>query len=128
MAYRVEDGWRKVSHEGGSYVVGVLYNILTGDEVSLCLRDYDYADGSRDNDDWYYADIDAGALRDWRHKHGAILAGDMVKVVKGRKIEKGFTGVVESVYPVYDRYGRSVATYVRLGDGRSTNISNCVRI
>ena len=52
------DGFFKVAENGGTYVTGVFYNPTTGEVKHELLRDYDYADGSRDNDELYYMPID----------------------------------------------------------------------
>ena len=38
---------------GGSYVTAEFYNPTTGETRSECVRDYDYGDCSRDNDELY---------------------------------------------------------------------------
>ena len=129
MAWRYEDGWRKVSESGSSYVTGVLFNIVTGEETDVVLRDYDResvwdAEGA----EWYDRSIDDDARRAWCRKHFVITDGSRVVVVKGRKIELGFSGVVERIKKVRDRYGRHVADYVVFEDGRSTNVENCVLV
>ena len=47
------EGFFKVKQSGGSYVVAVFYNPYTGETRSECVRDYDYGDCSRDNDELY---------------------------------------------------------------------------
>ena len=115
----------KVEQSGGSYVTATLFNPVTLEEKGILVRDYDYADGSRDNDEWYCTPIDQAAQRLWKHHHGFILEGDLVEVVKGRKLPKGLRGRVEAIKPIYDRYGRWVADYIYLEDGNRTNYNNC---
>ena len=115
----------KVSQSGGSYVTATLFNPVTMEEKVITVRDYDYADGSHDNDEWYYTHIDQAAQRLWKHHHGFILEGDLVEVYKGRKLPKGFTGRVGAIKPYYDRYGRWVADYIYFEDGNRTNYNNC---
>ena len=122
------NGWRKIAQNGGTFVIATLYNILTGDEENIVVRDYDYGDCSRDCDYWYNASIDADALRAYNRKHGIIQPGERVMVVKGRNIPRGYVGKVVKVYPVYDRYQRWVADYCRFEDGKKTNVGNCVLI
>lgn len=124
--YRMEDGWRKIHQSGGSFVVARLYNVKTGEEASLCVRDYDYSDGSRDCDEWYNAEIDQEAYIAYCRKHGIVYPGASVMVVKGRKIPLGTVGIVEKIRKVLDRYGRHVADYAVFSDGKSTNVENCV--
>ena len=53
----LENKFYKVRQEGGSYVVATLYNPITKESKTICVRDYDYFDCSRDNDKIYYMDI-----------------------------------------------------------------------
>ena len=126
--YRMEDGWRKIHQSGGSYVVAALYNVKTGEDASLCVRDYDYSDGSRDCDEWYYAPIDESAKIAHCRKHGIIYPGASVAVVKGRKIPLGTVAVVDKLRAVTDRYGRWVADYAVFTDGRQTNVENLILV
>lgn len=126
--YRMEDGWRKVSEKGGSYVVALLYNVVTGESASLCVRDYDYQDCSRDCDFWYYAPIDKAAYEAYCRKNAIIYPGASVMVIKGRKIPLGTLARVERIKPITDRHGRCVADYAVFSDGRSTNINNCIMV
>lgn len=119
------DGFFKVAENGGSYVTGVFYNPETGEVKRAVLRDYDYADGSRDNDELYYMPINEEARVLWLHSMGTILVGDLVEVVKGRKIPIGTIGRVADIRPYRDCYGRVVADYVYFEDGTRTNIRNC---
>ena len=85
----IKEGFYKVSQSGGTYVTATFFNPCTLEEYSKCVRDYDYADCSRDDDELYYMDIDKNAERAWKHHNGEILWGDEVKVVKGRKVPIG---------------------------------------
>lgn len=53
----MENGFYKVAQTGGTYVVATFYNPETGDMKSKCVRDYDYSDCSRDDDELYYMEI-----------------------------------------------------------------------
>ena len=129
MAWLFEDGWRKVSESGASYVTGVLFNVLTGEEAHVVFRDYDRDwVGDAEAADWYDRSIDDDARRAWCRKHFVITDGSRVAVVKDRKIEAGFVGTVERMKKVRDRYGRYVADYVVFEDGRATNVENCVLV
>lgn len=119
------EGFYKVAENGGTYVTGVFYNPETGEVKRELLRDYDYADGSRDNDELYYMPINEEVRILWLHSMGRILVGDVVEVVKGRKIPIGTIGKVKDIRPYKDRYGRRVADYVYFEDGTRTNIDNC---
>jgi hypothetical protein len=119
------EGFFKVNQEGGSYVVATLYNPNTGEEKTLCVRDYDYADCSIDNDEIYDMPIDENARREWMHKHGNILIGDTVRVFKGRKVKVGTVAKVVDIRPYRNGYGQTVCMYAYLDTGERTNIDNC---
>ena len=121
----VAEGFYKVSHEGGSFVTGTFYNPTTKESISVVLRDYDYADCSRDNDSLYNAQINEAVRCQWLHDNGVIVKGDTVEVYKGRKVPVGTIGTVVDIKPFYDRYGRWQADYVYFADGVRTNINNC---
>lgn len=120
------EGFKKVAQSGGSYVVATFYNVLTGETKTACVRDYDYSDCSRDNDELYNMPIDEEVRRLWLHSQGHILEGDTVEVVKGRKVKIGTVGKVTGKRDIKDRYGRLVAVYVILDTGESTNVANCI--
>lgn len=121
----MENKFYKVSHEGGTFVTGWFYNPVTGEEKSEVLRDYDYSDGSRDNDELYYMDIDEQARIMWLHSHGIICVGDTVEVIKGRTIEHGTVARVKDKKAYRDKYGRTQAMYLYFDDGRKINEDNC---
>ena len=124
--YLLEDGWRKIGEDGGTYVTATLFNTRTGETVSICVRDYE--DSRKDDDYWYHTSIDNDARREWCRRNGRITDGLVAKVVKGRKVPIGYTGKVDRVKKVYDRYDRWVANYVVFEDGTATNIDNCVLV
>lgn len=119
-----ENKFYKVDEKGGSFVVATLFNPITKETDSVVVRDYDYSDGSRDNDYWYDMPIDKAVRRVWLHHNGVILNGDLVEVVKGRKLAKGYVGRVQVIKSICDRYGRWVADYAYFEDGNRTNINN----
>ena len=121
-------GFFKVGEDGGTYVVACFYNPTTHETFTKCVRDYDYSDCSRDDDELYYMPINQDARRQWLHHLGEILEGDTVEVVKGRKVPIGTTGIVKAKKPFYDKYGRCQAIYVYLDNGYRTNESNCVLV
>lgn len=129
MKYDMKDGWRKITPDsGGSYVTTTLFNVNTGEVESICVRDYDYSDGSRDCDEWYYAPVDEEAYLAYCKKFGIVAVGLKAMVVKGRKIEKGYVGEVVKMRKVNDKFGRFLANYVVFADGKSTNVANCVLV
>lgn len=117
-------GYRKVSQDGGTYVVASFWNSETHDFKTKCVRDYDYFDKSRDNDDLYYLDIDEDAKRDWLHSQGRILVGDMVVVEKGRKVRVGTVAYVRDIKPCYDKYSRVQCHFCYLSNGERTYLHN----
>lgn len=121
----MENKYYKVSHEGSTFVTGYFYNPITKESKRLVLRDYDYDDGSRDNDELYYMPINEEARKIWLHDNGVIQIGDTVKVVKGRKIEIGTIAKVVSFSEWKDRYGKAQCTFVHLDNGQRTNVCNC---
>ena len=127
----MKDGFFKVGQSGGTFVVATFYNPMTDEEFTKCVRDYEYADCSRDDDDLYYMDIvdeSHPAYRKYMHKHGHFLPGDTVFVYKGRKIPVGYSGKVAKIRAIKDRYGRWVADYVVFEDGQQTNKENCILV
>ena len=119
-------GFYKVEQSGGCYVSATFYNPDTKEEYCCCVRDYDYADCSRDNDELYYMTINEDIRRQWLHDNGVILVGDTVKVVKGRKVPIGTIAKIIDKKPYKDRYGRTRAIYAYLNNGTKTNINNCI--
>ena len=122
----IREGFYKVEEHGGTFVTATFFNPDTKEEYSACVRDYDYADCSRDDDEAYYAPIDEDVKKIWKRHHGEIQIGDKVRVVKGRKIPHGTVGTVKAIYPYYDCYHRWIADYAYFVEGGKTNIQNCV--
>lgn len=126
----LENKFYKVGQHGGTYVVATLYNPVTHETDTKCVRDYDYEDCRNDDDELYYAPICEEAVehqRKWLNSQygGFIKAGDTVRVFKGRKIPVGTVAKVARVYDWKDRYGRKQTTYAVFEDGRKTSEDNC---
>lgn len=121
----MENKFYKVGQAGGTFIVAYFYNPVTQETRSECVRDYDYYDCSRDNDELYYMPIDEEAAELYRKHCGIIAAGDVVRVVKGRKVPIGTVAKVLRVYDFNDRYGRAVARYAVLDNGMKTSVYNC---
>ena len=121
----LENRFYKVAENGSTYISATLFNPVTNEYKHVCTRDYDYADGSRDNDELYYMPIDEEARRAHLHFQGFILEGDVVEVVKGRTLPHGFIGTVRKICDFKDRYGRWVATYAYFAEGGKINVDNC---
>ena len=130
MAHLASDGWRLVARDGGTFVTGVLFNVVTGEDAHVVLADYDRWDPfeGREDADWYDKAVDMDARKAWHKKNGVLDAGLTARVVKGRKVPIGYTGVVARIRKIYDRYGHHVANYAVFEDGTSTNVDNCVLV
>ena len=124
----VKSGYFKVAENGSCYISATFFNPITKDSYSVCVRDYDYDDCSRDDDVLYYMPINEDVRRDYLHHLGVILVGDVVKVIKGRKLPIGMVGTVTAKREITDKYGRWVADYVVLDNGKSTNVGNVERV
>ena len=122
------EGFFKIGQSLTGYVVAYFYNPITKEHRSKCVRDWDYADCSRDIDELYYMPVNEDVRRQYNRDNGVISIGDTVKVVKGRKIPKGTVAIVEEIKPWYDCYGRRQATYLYFTDGTRTNENNCVLV
>lgn len=122
----LEKGFYKIAQSGGSYVVATFYNPDTKEVKTKGVRDYDYSDCSRDDDELYYMPINEDVKRVYLHDNGCILVGDMAKVVKGRTIEHGYIGKVVNRREYTDKYGCWLADYIYFEDGRKINVANCI--
>ena len=122
---RMETRFRKVSQTGGTYVTALFVDPETWETKSVCVRDYDYDDCSRDNDELYYMEIDREAEELYRKHLNIVAVGDTVEVVKGRKIPHGTIAKVAKVYDWKDCYGRVQTRYAVFEDGRKTSVYNC---
>lgn len=119
-------GFAKIGQDtGGTLICATFYNVETKECFSEVVRDYDYSDCSRDNDQLYRMPIDKDALRRYNVDNNIVFEGATVIVVKGRKVPIGTVAKVEKIAPWYDRYGRIGTTYAYLDNGMRTNIHNC---
>ena len=121
----IESGFFKIPHDGGGFVTGRFYNPITKETFTETLRDYDYADCSRDNDSLYFMKVNETVRKKYFHEQGSFFEGDYVEVFKGRKMPIGYIGKVERFYDWKDQYGRTRTTYVVFEDGQKTNYWNC---
>lgn len=124
----MENKFYKVKQDGGTFIVATFFNPITREVKTECVRDYDYSDCSRDNDTLYYMPIDEEARHLYLRHIGVVSAGDMVKVVKGRKIPVGTVARVQRLFDYRDQYGRTVTRYAVFEDGQKTSVSNLVII
>ena len=125
----LENRFYKVTpNDGGTFITATFFNPITGEEKTECIRDYEYSDCRRDNDELYFMSVNEDARRIWMHRHGKAVAGDRVMVVKGRTIPHGTVLTVKRKREVCDRYGRFVAWYFDFTDGRKINVDNVVLV
>ena len=122
------EGYYKVAQDGGTYIVATFYNPDTKDSFTKCVRDYDYSDCSRDNDELYYMPINEEVRRMYLNHNGIICIGDTVKVVKGRKVPIGTIATVKELRPWKDSYGRTQTVYAILDNGMKTSVTNCILV
>lgn len=120
----MENKFYKVGQAGGTFVVAYFFNPVTKETDSCCVRDYDYNDCSRDNDELYYMPINKEAAEMYRKFLGIVGAGDIVRVVKGRKVPIGTIAKVARTFDYKDKYGRVITTYAVFEDGRKTSVDN----
>lgn len=124
----MREGFFKVAQEGGTYIVATFFNPDTKEVFTKCVRDYDYSDCSRDDDELYYMPINEKVRHMYLNYNGVICIGDMVKVVKGRKVPIGTVGVVVDLKPWRDKYGRVQTVYAYLHNGYKASVANCVLV
>lgn len=124
--YRLPKGFYKVHQSpGGTLICATFFNPDTKESFHCVVRDYDYSDCSRDREELYQVPTNESARRVYLHHNGAILEGDTIKVVKGRKVPIGTIAKVRAIYDFHDKYGRFQCRYVYFEGGGKTNIDNC---
>lgn len=124
----LENKFYKVSHNGGEFVTGLLFNPVTGETQRIVLADFD--DVRNPVSPWYDVAINREAAEAYRkilarNDCYQIGAGDTVEVFKGRKIPVGTVAKVVKVYDWRDSYGRTQTRYAVFEDGRKTSVENC---
>lgn len=124
-------GFYKVDEDGGVYVCATFYNPQTNETFRTCVRDYDYEDGSRDNDELYYLPLNKGVAKGFFHRYGQIFDGDEIVVVRGRKMlgeRKRVTRVYDFI-PEHFRGWRNQSAYaveyLYFTDGTKCASKNC---
>ena len=101
------EGFFKVNQSGGSYVTAEFYNPTTGETRSECVRDYDYGDCSRDNDELYNMPIDkevrtlwlAHALLEVAYAQQGGLVDVRVSGIRTGFDDLGFAGILADRAP-----------------------------
>lgn len=115
----------KVAQSGSIFITALFFDPETKEVRNEVVRDYDYADGSRDNDELYYMPIDEEVKKLYLRHIGIISVGDTIEVVKGRKVPIGTIADVIDIRDWKDQYGRVQTRYAYLSNGQKTNITNC---
>ena len=68
--------------------------------------------------------MDKVLLKIYNYDNNIITEGQLVEVVKGRKIPIGYIGEIKKIYPYMDKYGRVQNYIAYFKDGNKTNIAN----
>ena len=122
------EGFYLVNTDGFSVTYGTFFNPTTKERFTKRIWD---------NDDWRVENEpevqalralprpDETVMKAYYRFIGKIQVGDLVEVYKGRKVPRGYKGVVVKIWNWRDQYGRSQTTYVNFADGQKTNIDNC---
>lgn len=121
------NGFYKVAENNGGVCVCTFFNPDTMEHFSKIVWDIDN-DRLLDDEEIQvlrFLPINETVKKIYMHHKDIILEGDTVEVFKGRKIPIGYTGIVKSIKPFYDRYGRWQADYIYFADGQKTNYNNC---
>ena len=119
--------WKKIMiDEGYSISYAIMWNPETNETKQVCI--FDMNDPRNENEEVRNMSLDEKALEEYRKKHGIIVESCKVKVIKGRTLPIGYTGIVKSIKSYTDNYGRWIADYVYFTSGEKINIKNCVRI
>lgn len=121
------NGYFKVGTDGYSLTRATFFNPSTKESFTKIIWNID---DDRLHDDpvilaLYHLPINETARRLYLRHIGVIQVGDLVEVYKGRKVPKGYRGVVTKFSEWRDTYGRVRTTYVHFEDGQRTSISNC---
>ncbi len=132
----LEEGYRKVAQDNGSLIRAILFNPHTETEVSILLDDLEYAYEDALFTEYSSAEravlqqlpIDSDTKTAWEtwfaKKERIPYVGATIEITKGRKYPKGTKGVVISLYPFHDSYGRFVCTYLITDNGMKVSAQN----
>ena len=124
--YKSYNGFYKVETSGFSLTSATFFNPITKESFSKIVWDNDDDRVKEENEDLYYLPICERAKQLWLNHNGVIQTGDMVKIVKGRKM----VGEVKKVVRFYEwekvgSYGNIGTTYCVFDDDTKVNINNC---
>lgn len=126
-------GYSKIKVSGGSLSAHYFYNANTKHFISIITDDqeYGYRGGLTSQEfTWEELDliekieIDQEVLKIYNFDQNIIAEGQLVEVVKGRKMPIGYKGIIKKIYPYKDKYGRVQSYTAYFGDGNKTNIDN----
>lgn len=121
----LENRFYKVTERGGSYVVAVLFNPITHEEKTINIYDDD-APYPITNEEYYFLPVDKTVKELYSRFKGEIKSGDLVKIVKGRKMLNEIKRVVKTFeYRVHGGYSVS---YLVFEDNTKVQKDNCVLI
>lgn len=124
--YNSYNGFYKVRNDGFGITIATFFNPITKESFNKMVWDNDDERVALDNEELYYLPICERAKQLWLNYKGIIQKGDMVKIVKGRKM----VGEVKKVVRFYDwekvgSYGHIGTTYCVFDDNTKVNINNC---
>lgn len=121
------NGFYKVAESGLGVCSCTFFNPETKERFSEIVWDIDNDRLLEDKEIQIlrFLPIDEAVRREYMHQNGVILVGDTMEVFKGRKLPKGYKGVVKEIKPFYDKYHRWQANYIYFEDGQRTNQNNC---
>lgn len=127
--YHSYNGFYKVATSGFSLTNATFFNPITKESFSKIVWDNDDNRVSEENEQLYYMAICERARQLWLKHNGVIQKGDMVKIVKGRKM----VGEIKKVVRFYEwekqgSYGHIGTTYCVFEDNTKVNIDNCILI
>lgn len=119
-------GFYKVDGGSGGVKSATFFNPYTGEYFSHIVSDYD---DDRVTDDLFNTELREMRVNDdvawlWKRSNGIVQEGDSIRVLKGRTLEHGLEAKVKSVRKFYDKYGRYVADYAYLDNGKKINVAN----
>ena len=127
------NGYSKIKVSAGSLSTHYFYNAETKETIHIITDDkeYGYRKGMTSQDfTWEELDIiekmpiDGETLKIYNYDNNIICEGQLVEVVKGRKLPIGYKGIIKKIYPYKDKYGRVQSYTAYFEDGNKTNIDN----
>jgi len=136
--YMTKDGFFKVRSGcecRGAYIIETFYNPVKNEIREQLVHNLDDYELNRHYEVLYNmpycTDMQVNAYyikedRRIKHSNGVLLAGDIAKIVKGRKLPIGSLKKFAEIQKWRDRFGRVQTYYAVFTDGTRTNIDNCI--